>query len=378
MSSTLVIVGASTRAAAQSALRAGYVPLCFDRFADADLARVARVTRVCPYPKAMMQAVASAPPGPCMYTGAMENHGSVLAELTRARTLAGNDCRVLECVRNPLMLADVLTGAGLPVPECTLDAQALPRDGSYVRKPLRSRGGWGISFWDERCAAPARERGWYFQRYIEGTPCAAAYVAAAGTARFLGLTQQRLAAGPCGGRFCYAGSVGPLVIADDGLRLALVRLGEVLSRAFRLVGWFGVDGMVVGSEFWTVEVNPRYTASAEILERGLDMNAVDLHLRACLKKELPGETPQPAGVLHGKAVLFAPRRMVVQPEFTARALDEAASDPWPMLADIPPPHTEIPRGAPVLTVFARGNSPQRVHALLDQRLRTLTRELQRV
>ncbi len=377
MSSTLVIVGASARAAAQSACRAGYVPVCFDRFADADTARAARVTRVCPYPKAMLSAVASAPPGPWMYTGAMENHRSVLAVLARARPLAGNDCQVVERVRNPLMLADVLRGAGLPVPECALDAQALPRDGSYVRKPLRSGGGSGIALWDEQCEAPARERGWYFQRYIEGTTCAAAYVAAGGTARFVGLAQQRLAAGRSGRRFCYAGSVGPLEPAAD-LRDVLIRLGGVLADAFKLVGWFGVDGIVVGSEFWTVEVNPRYTASAEILERGLDINAVDLHLRACLKRELPQETPQSAGLLHGKAILFAPRRTVVQPEFTAYALEEAASGPWPMLADIPRPHTEIPMGAPVLTVFAGGDSAGEVHERLDQRLRTLEREMLRV
>lgn len=375
MSDTLVIVGASTRAAAQSALRAGYQPVCFDRFADADLVRSARVTRVSPYPAGIPQAVAAAPPAPWMYTGAIENHRGVVAELARMRPLAGNPCHVLARVRNPLLLADVLRHAGLPVPACTLDPQSVLRDGTYLRKPLRSGGGAGIVPWDERCAAAEPTRGWYFQQRIDGEAYAAAYVAACGTACLVGLTQQRLTAGRRGGGFCYAGSVGPLEMSA-GLRRMLQRLGEVLAGAFGLVGWFGVDGILAGGQFWTVEVNPRYTASAEIFERGLGISAVRLHLEACLKGNLPQHLPNPTGVLHGKAILFAPHRLAVPPAFAARALQEASAGRWPALADVPPPHAVIPAGGPVLTVFASGGTADEVQHGLDIRLASLATQLQ--
>jgi len=374
MASILVIVGASVRAAAQNAARAGYMPVCFDRFADADTARVAQVSRVAPYPASLPQAVAAAPPGPCMYTGAMENHLQVLAELARSRPLAGNNPAVLRRVRNPLLLAELLRNARLPVPDCTLEAQTLPRDGSYLRKPLHSGAGAGIAPWDEQCTLPPRRAGWYFQRRIDGLPCAAAYVAARGRARLLGLTQQRLSEGRCGGRFCFAGSVGPLELSTE-LNRQLARLGDVLAEAFGLVGWFGVDGILADGQFWTVEVNPRYTASAELYLRGLGINPVELHLRACSSGELPGSLPEQASLVHGKAILTAPCRLVVQPELTRYLLQEAACGPWPTLADIPAPQSEIPPGSPVFTVFASGSTPAEVHQRLDELLRTWQRKL---
>jgi predicted ATP-grasp superfamily ATP-dependent carboligase len=296
----------------------------------------------------------------------MENHPNVLAELARCRPLAGNDCGVLARVRDPMALAAVLRHAGLPVPECTLDASGLPRDGSYLRKPVRSASGAGITVWDKRCRAPQGSVGWYFQRRIEGLACAAAYVAAKGRACLVGLTQQRMATGREGGCFRYAGSVGPLDLSPE-LRQRLMRLGDVLAEACGLVGWFGADGILANGEFWTVEVNPRYTASAEVLERGLGIGAVALHMDACLHAALPRDLPQPRGQLHGKAILVAPCRLEVRPEFTAWALEAATRD-WPALADIPQPHTEIPAGQPVLTVFASGESVRQVHERLDMEL----------
>ena len=45
-SETVLIIGASTRAAAFSALRAGLTPRCLDYFADRDLAAICTVDRV--------------------------------------------------------------------------------------------------------------------------------------------------------------------------------------------------------------------------------------------------------------------------------------------------------------------------------------------
>ena len=50
------------------------------------------------------------------------------------------------------------------------------------------------------------------------------------------------------------------------MRAVLDKLGTVLAQAFRLVGLFGVDGVLDAERFWPVEVNPRYTASVEVLE----------------------------------------------------------------------------------------------------------------
>src|ERR1700733_2287062 len=88
----LLIFGASARAAAFSALRAGLQPWCADLFADLDLAYCSRVTRVPgkEYPHAFLSLLQEAPPGPWMYAGGLENHPDLVEQMAQARPLWGN------------------------------------------------------------------------------------------------------------------------------------------------------------------------------------------------------------------------------------------------------------------------------------------------
>ena len=97
----LLIFGASARAAAFSALRAGLNPWCADLFADADLSTRCSVQRVSArdYPQAFHKLATSAPAGPWMYTGGLENHRDLVWQLARDRMLWGNNRRELEAVR---------------------------------------------------------------------------------------------------------------------------------------------------------------------------------------------------------------------------------------------------------------------------------------
>jgi len=61
MRDTLLILGASVRAAACSARRSGFAPYCGDLFFDLDLARWAPGQRVTSYPQGLA-AVADSPP----------------------------------------------------------------------------------------------------------------------------------------------------------------------------------------------------------------------------------------------------------------------------------------------------------------------------
>src|SRR5215471_13660301 len=88
----LIIVGASTRAAAFSALRAGLKPWCIDLFADADLRAKCPVMQIPrqQYPHGLAEMIRQhAPPGPWMYTGGLENYPQVLHEISQDRFLLG-------------------------------------------------------------------------------------------------------------------------------------------------------------------------------------------------------------------------------------------------------------------------------------------------
>jgi predicted ATP-grasp superfamily ATP-dependent carboligase len=357
----LLIVGASARAAAFSALRAGFDPVCLDYYADADLAAVSRVRRV-EGAQGLLDAISEVPSVPALYTGAIENEPAILDALAARGPLWGNPRSIVEQVRNPRVLAEAFDQLRLPRLDVRSADQPPPRDGTWLIKPLRSGGGRQIAPWEAGTATLPEPH--YFQQRAAGDAFSAVFVAPPDRSdvRFVGLTRQvvgdpQLAAAPFG----WCGSVGPETLAV-GTEHLMRRIGNYLSWKFGLCGLFGCDFLVDAEGTpWMTEVNPRYPASAEVLEHVLHIALMRDHC-AAFGAELPEPRAAGAGPLHacGKFVLFSDR------DFTAPAPEEwLQPDEWlhadlwshpPRLSDVPPAGTAIWRGAPICTLFTRGET----------------------
>lgn len=136
---TLAIVGASARAAAFSAVRAGFRVVTADLFADADLAQQATARRISDYPAGFLPWLREQRVSAWMYTGALENYPRLVDQMSRVAPLWGNSGRQLREVRSPIRLAKCLTEAGLSFPEVVLSSQDIPCDGTWLLKPFRGR-----------------------------------------------------------------------------------------------------------------------------------------------------------------------------------------------------------------------------------------------
>lgn len=366
----LIVVGASARAAAWSARRAGLAPWCVDLFADLDLRRVASVRTIAPekYPTGFLAALASAPAAPLLYTGGLENRPELVRELGRQFLLWGNGPDVLRRVRCPLLLAQTLQRAGLPAP--AVRDSPPDEDGRWLVKPRAGSGGAGIRIWRGQASIGTAH---YFQEWVPGLPCSALFLGQSdGTVRLLGATRQLIGEPWLHARpFRYCGSVGPLALhasTHQGFR----QLGAALVRDFKLRGLFGVDCIMKDSLPWTVEVNPRYTASVEILEHALQIPILALHGAVFdANHEIPAHGLGSTTDCWAKAILFADR-MVRFP----------AHGPWqdtlgrpvafwemPEYADIPEAGHTFAAGQPILTLFARGPSPEECLVRLQDKVR---------
>ncbi len=378
-----VVVGATARAFTESAARGGWSVHAADLFADVDLAAAAvEVKRLgqggaAAYPDGIPGVVAAFPAGPCIYTGALENHPDVIAALAASRPLAGCAADAIRRARDPGVLAAVAREAGLRYPEWHAAAEGLPRDGSFVVKPRRSAGGRGIRRWRGGTIAPAGTA-CLWQRFVRGESRSASYVAHGGSARLVGASRQLTGARWCGCRsFAYGGSIDvPLGSLTDGDRRALERAGAALAAALGLEGLFGID-LIVDPQgvAHLLEVNPRPTASLELVERatGWSVAAAQLAAFGWCAAPPPGS---PTREVWAKAIAFTPRGA------TAAAVADAiatcserwsASDGLPAIADIPR-RDEPPRpGAPLVTVFARGATAGEAVAALESRMREARR-----
>ncbi len=358
---TILIIGASARAAAFSALRAGLNPSCLDYFADRDLVAACPVERVerGAGVAGLERLALGLPAGPWLYTGPLENHPDRVGRISQTHRLCGNAAGPLRAARDPFRLVEVLRGQGLPYLEIRPDARGLPQDGTWLVKPIASAGGRLVQYLDH--ATVPRAEPSYLQQFLDGPSYSALFLAAQpGTAELVGVTRQLL--GTPGSPFVYRGNIGPGRVAAP-LMSRLRQVGNVLCSAFRLVGLFGVDYIQHDDEPWLVELNPRYTGSVEIFELATHRALLTEHLRACGMD--PAELP-PTGnpqvlctkaPVVGKAILYA-RRDLIAPEIE---IDEPRCRDLfsvPASTDIPWPGTEIKAGEPVMTLFTTGHDVQ--------------------
>lgn len=365
----LVIFGASTRAAAFSAIRAGFDPICGDMFADADLRAHATVLDVPHYPHNLAEAVAHLPALPWIYTGALENSPSEVERISAYLNLWGNSSSTLKRCRNPWFCRDILQQAGLPALELRSSSSTPARDGMWLMKPLRSAAGREIAVWGAETVSLGEQH--YFQQLATGTPISAAFLATPESAELLGISQQLIGWWQTNAPgFGYCGSVFPWSDCDLKLAELIRQIGSVIGRECGLRGLFGIDLISDGQTAWLTEVNPRYTASMELLEYYWQVPLLDWHRRACVEDNFDVRLPEVPWTSQGqyccKVVMYANR--------AARALDLTAEIPaavdlttLPQVADIPVPGTEIFPGQPVFTCLGTGDHPSILQHSLMQR-----------
>lgn len=352
----ILIVGVSTRAAAESAARAGFAVATIDAFADLDQhpAVRARTTPGRFGPRAAVKAASAIACSAVSYLSMFENHPDAVASLAAGRTLWGNAAATLCRVRNPQCIFDSLTARHLPA--AALGGAA---SGSWLSKPLASGGGQDIHTW-RPTARTARGR--YVQERIEGVPASVVFVAAQRQARILGVSRQLVGLHRFGAdAFRYCGS-----ILDRSLLLEhreqFERIAQGLTEDFALVGVNGVDVIVRGRDVVAIEVNPRWCSSMELVERAYGISVFGAHAAACQRNQVPCFDLPTLGrdlPVSGKAVVFAREDVTIQ--------DTRAWLRDPSVRDVPREGDQIAAGRPVCTVFASGSTPTECHANLERR-----------
>ncbi len=376
----LVIAGASARAAAFSALRAGLSPACVDLFADADLRAVCPVVRASGegYPDELVAGCDRFAPAPWLYAGALENRPDIVRAISTRRPLWGCSPEALERVRSPRVLHDALTQAGLCSPDVVLSGEQIPATGRWLVKPLASAAGFSIR---DSAHSPTVPESFYAQQFVEGVNCSGLFVGHDLGALFLGATAQLsgadwLHAAP----FHYAGNVGPLSLSESTTE-RFRRLGCVLANNFGLRGIFGVDCLLADGIPWVVEVNPRYTASVEVWEYAVKRSVLDLH-----RKVFEGDPTRLAQIRMpaverecvGKGIYYAKETVTIPNDCPWRVPERGWTVGYemPAYADLPAAGDRIERGHPVLTILVRGASAEDCRQELEARARDLDRWLE--
>jgi predicted ATP-grasp superfamily ATP-dependent carboligase len=355
---TFLLAGISVRALAQSAARAGYRIAALDYFGDSDLPDAFPRRSL----KGQGRAYYDARHLPdladgldydgLVYAANLENHPRVLRQLADGRPIVGNGPEVLRKARCWPELRRVCAEEDLPLPPMILPGETAPSapQARWLRKPTKSGGGHGIDFWDGR----PLDAGSYLEAWIPGVAASAIFAADGRDCVILGISEQCIGHAALGARgFRHCGNILPLAPECGGgpeLEAAVARMAAVLTGRFGLRGVCGLDFIVERGPRGVprpvlLEINPRPTASAELVEERCLFSVFDAHVKA--SSGILPSAPPPADGYFGKGIAFAGRACRI-PEDNAWLL--------PGLRDIGRSGDAIAPGQPVCSILVQGAS----------------------
>jgi len=369
----ILVIGMDVVSLATSTTKAGCKVYAVDYFGDQDLKRVCHeslsIVRQTPgvtcgklstnfIPEALLQLTKgllkkNAIDATLLSTG-LDDYPDVLFELNDMIPILGNHPHVIKRIRDKTKFFQELKRLGIPHPETTMaenleEARKKAKDIGYpvLVKPSKGFGGVGI-----RKAQGPRELRQAFQdaslidekvsiqEYISGISASVSLISSNNETITFTLNEQLLGVKELGQEepFGYCGNVVPLVTTRSAMNRCR-NTAERIASTFGLVGSNGIDFVVTkdGTPY-VVEVNPRFQATLECVERVLGMNIAEAHMKACLQGILPIITKKTA-VFCTRLILFAPQRLVA-PDLSV--LEE--------VRDIPRPEVIIEKGEPVCSI----------------------------
>lgn len=339
--SRVMIVGACTRAAAQSAHQAGYQVVSADLFADSDTCQIATCESLQDYPEGIPKVVNQHAPDAICITGALENHPSILRQLSNLSWLLAPPIDSIESIRSPFKLQALLQAGGFQFPGITADQ--VPNHGQWIAKPYLSAAGNHIHVVAAGTECPA---GYYLQQFVAGRSMSVSYLLQADTTTILGTSELMQGDMAGEGDFQFYGAINCSLAHNERL---LLDLGNLL-RKIGLRGLTGVDFMLTDENHIIIlEVNPRYTATMELYEHLWKQPLMALHVAVFQDTDVIAvETPSLE--VAGKLIIYAKQSVVITEELMNQFRHTAAGHALD-LADIPHHGTSITRGHPILTLL---------------------------
>jgi predicted ATP-grasp superfamily ATP-dependent carboligase len=355
----ILIVAASGRMLAQSAIRAGLKPVVIDLFGDCDtreLAVYVHVTDALTVPP--LAAAIDCLSDQYAFFGAvygsgLEKYPQSLEYLYGRLRVFGNSPKTFRRLHDKVDFFKTIERLGQAYPETIFAPPATPE--IWLRKPSCSQGGAGIYLTEQAPEEINSRRGGniYWQRYVSGVPMSVLFLADAHRARIIGFNRQWTIA-TAGAQFVFSGIVNDAEL-PQAQKSHLNTCLQKLTGEFSLSGLNGLDFIWDGRQAWILEINPRPPASLALYDACYEKGLLAAHLAAC-----GGTIPLLKTVCGGCSaykIVYAPRQCVIP-----------AGIKWPDWAiDRPRGRSSIRAGQPICSIMATCASAQEAMILLRTR-----------
>jgi len=344
---TLLVAGFATRHVAASAHRAGYAVYAVDYFCDSDLYTYVKDAEIFLECADLPRSIALA----CQkwdIDGILVTSGAESITVDAIPVFGSSaECAAAFCDKQQIQY--FFEKHDIPRPK-QIDPASIKPGKQYILKPLEGAGGWrnraigshsDIDEWVLEFQAP-----FILQEYVSGIPASVCCVTTGKKARAIALNSQIMRDDPLA-PFGFSGSYTPFIHSCSE---QMIHLAEKIALASGCIGTIGID-FIVGDEVWAIEINPRFQATLETVERATGINLVQAHIDACngiISESIPlSPTYQKTCI---RRILFADRQMTWPA--SSKALNPG-DDPM-RFSDIPRPGTIFEPGDAVISMYGTG------------------------
>jgi len=373
----LLVIGIDTVFVAASAKNAGYNVYAVDYFDDVDLQQACAAyetikkqrnteshmkVKINFNPRTLLKMAKTMSKkhriNAVLLSSGLDDYTDILCNLNETVPILGNSPDIIRSIRERKKFFNALEKMGVPHPETAVvenlfEAKEAAANMGYpvVVKPSKGFGGVGV-----RLASNPLELEKVFQiakidgdvvvqKLIRGIHASMSILAGKRSIQVLSINEQLLGLPSVYQKepFGYCGNIVPLQVTSPIFEKCRL-IAEKIALHFGLKGSNGID-IVISKDGtpYVVEVNPRFQGSLGCIEKVLELNLVNAHVKACLYNELPAT--KPPSKFCTRLVLYAPNRVIAPDLTTLRGI-------W----NIPPPHSIIEKGEPICSVLTEGGS----------------------
>lgn len=397
MRQRILLVGASVRAAIESATKAGYCVNAFDLFADQDSVaaveqspgsqlmkvenfespEIVRATKYCDV---------------AVLLGGVETRIELVRRIGNKIRIAGTTPDCLERLHREKDVFEFLHLSNITSPSVKTKLGQNDPPELWLRKQNGSASGNGVrNVTDEDLGS--EQVGSYFQQVIKGANWSATFVSIGSkdsTGRngnrstfMLSHSMQLVGDARLGcGEFCYCGSIESNQLPKEQRQL-MHACASAIASEFGIKGIWGIDFVTTATQVFPVDINCRMTASLEIVEprfRGKGFSGmVDLQLQSCADDtcvaDFERDLPAQDGLLRGKLILF--NRFTEPIYLSSEQLHRLTQLQTANLriADIPNANEVIAAHHPMVTIKSSGEDELQLRAELFDLAETIYDQL---
>ena len=291
-----------------------------------------------------------------------EGKYDTLRQANEILPLYANSISVFKCLENPIIFFETLKLLKVPFPQVNFSANSFEDLGhDWILKDLGSSGGCGI----KKNFGRKSKRSEYFQKQLQGTAVSLSFFADGQNVMPLGYSKP-VTTKQSNLPFVFCGLDGPVEL-NDSIDQEALRISKLIVQKFKLRGFNGIDFLASDKAVHFIDLNPRITASFEILQESHSFCFFDRHIHltsdilsnTCIPESFPTMQKK---IISGFRIIYAESDFYMNEHFQESLFNNK------FLTNIPNRKYFFKKYEPVCSVFLRSSSIMELQRALDDKV----------